>query len=74
MMKLKYKFFRDIIILFIYFFIYIISLLLLFKNPRFNLGLNSTSSNYYLITINIIILFNAQTHKLQHDAFFLSFV
>jgi hypothetical protein len=67
--KLKYKFFlRDIIILFIFF--YIISLLLIFKNPRFNLGLNSTSSNYYLITINIIILFNAQTYKLQHDAFF----
>jgi hypothetical protein len=42
-----------------------------FQNPNFNfLGFNSTSSNYYLIIINIIILFNAQTYKLQHDAFF----
>jgi hypothetical protein len=35
---------------------------LLFSKPSFsNLGFNSTSSNYYLIIINIIILFNAQT-------------
>jgi hypothetical protein len=46
---------------------------LFFQNPIFKLGFNSTSSNYYFIIINIIILFNAQTYKLQHDAF-LSFV
>ena len=44
-----------------------------FRKPYFfNLGFNSTSSNYYLIIINIIILFNAQT-KIQYDAFSLYF-
>jgi hypothetical protein len=44
----------------------------LLSNPIFDLGFNSTSSNYYLIIINIIILFNAQT-KIQYDAFSLYF-
>jgi hypothetical protein len=47
-----------------------ISFLFIFKTLFSNLGFDSTSSIYYLITINIIILFNAQTYKLQHDAFF----
>jgi hypothetical protein len=51
-----------------YLYFYIISLLLIFKTLIPNLGFNSTSSNYSLIIINIIILFNAQTYKLQHDA------
>jgi hypothetical protein len=34
-----------------------------FQNPNFNLGFYSTSSNYYLIIIIFIILFNAQTYK-----------
>ena len=49
-----------------------ISFLYFFQNPIFDLGFNSTSSNYYLIIINIIILFNAQT-KIQYDAFSLYF-
>ena len=47
-----------------------ISFLFIFKTLFSNLGFDLTSSIYYLITINIIILFNAQTYKLQHDAFF----
>jgi hypothetical protein len=47
-----------------------ISFLFIFKTLFSNLGFNSNSSNYYLIIINIIILFNAQTYKLQHDAIF----
>jgi hypothetical protein len=43
-----------------------------FQNPNFNLGLTPTSSNYYLIIFILITLFNAQTYKLQHDAYFLS--
>ena len=49
-----------------------ISFLFIFKTLFSNLGFNSNSSNYYPIII--IILFNAQTYKLQHDAIFLSFV
>ena len=45
------------------------SLFSLFSNPSFNLGFNSTSNNYYTIIINIIILLDAQTYKLQYDAF-----
>jgi hypothetical protein len=59
----------SIFIFFIYF--YIIPLLLIFKTLFSNLGFNSTSSNYYIIIINLIILSNAQTYKLQHDAFFI---
>jgi hypothetical protein len=40
----------------------------LFSNPNFYLWFNPTSSNYYLIIIILIILFNAQTYKLQQDA------
>jgi hypothetical protein len=56
--------------IFIFLYFYIIPLLLIFKTLFSNLGFNSTSSNYYIIIINLIILFNAQTYKLQHDAFF----
>jgi hypothetical protein len=59
---------RDIIYIFIS-----PLLFFLFLNPNFNLGFKPTSSNYYLIIFILIILFNAQTYKLQHDAFF-SFV
>jgi hypothetical protein len=58
------------------FYLYVLFILsYLFPFPYFqtlisNLGFNSTSSNYYIIIINLIILFNAQTYKLQHDAFF----
>ena len=58
----------EIIVYYLYFYTLFSSLI--FENPSFNVGFNSTSSNHYLITINIIILFNAQTYKLQHDAFF----
>jgi hypothetical protein len=51
---------------------YIIPPLLICKNPNFNLGCNLSSSIYYLIILiiifTIIILFNAQTYKLQQDA------
>jgi hypothetical protein len=50
---------------------YVIFLFFTFK-PYFRFRVNSTSSNYYLIIINIIILFNAQT-KIQYDAFSLYF-
>jgi hypothetical protein len=52
----------------LYFFLYF--LLLIFKTLFLSLGFNSTSRNYYIIIINLIILFNAQSYKLQHDAFF----
>ena len=45
---------------------------LYFQSPIFDLGFTSTSSNYYLIIINNVILFNAQT-KIQYDAFSLYF-
>jgi hypothetical protein len=61
--------FKSIITLFI-FFLYHSSSSHFGKPYFFNLGFNSISSNYYLIIISIIILFNAQTYKLQHDAFF----
>jgi hypothetical protein len=51
---------------------YVIFPFFIFQNPIFDLGFNSTSSNYYLIIINIIILFNAHT-KIQYDAFSLYF-
>jgi hypothetical protein len=60
--------------IFIFLYFYVIPLFLIFKTLFSNLGFNSTSSNYYIIIINLIILFNAQTYKLQHDALFLSFV
>jgi hypothetical protein len=48
----------------IYFLYTFISFLFfLFPNLDFHLGFNPTSSNYYLITIILIILFNAQTYK-----------
>jgi hypothetical protein len=53
--------------MFLYF--YIISLFLIFQTLFSKLGFNSTSNNYYIIIINIIILLNAQTYKLQYDAF-----
>jgi hypothetical protein len=34
-----------------------------FQNPIFNLGFNSTSSNYYSIIFILSILFNAQTYR-----------
>jgi hypothetical protein len=52
----------------LYFFIYF--LLLIFKTLFSSLGFNSTSRIYYIIIINLIILFNAQPYKLQHDALF----
>ena len=52
----------------LYFFIYF--LLLIFKTLFSSLGFNSTSRNDYIIIINLIILFNAQSYKLQHDALF----
>ena len=54
--------------MFLYF--YIIYLFLIFQTLFSKLGFNSTSNNYYIIIINIIILFNAQTYKLQHGAIF----
>jgi hypothetical protein len=60
--------------IFIFLYFYVIPLFLIFKTLFSHLGFNSTSSNYYIIIINLIILFNAQTYKLQHDALFLSFV
>jgi hypothetical protein len=69
----------GVLILNIFIYIYIIYIFIspllffLFLNPNFNLGFKPTSSNYYLIIFILIILFNAQTYKLQHDAFF-SFV
>jgi hypothetical protein len=59
--------FKDIHII-LYF--YIIPLFLIFKTLFPSLGFNSTSRNYYIIIINLIILFNAQTYKLQHDALY----
>jgi hypothetical protein len=41
-----------------------------FQNPNFKLGFNLTSSIYYLIIISLIVLFNAQTYKLQQDALY----
>jgi hypothetical protein len=58
--------------MYIIYIFHIIFLLLVSKTLNFNLGINSTFS--FIIIINIIILFNAQTIKLQHDAYFLSFV
>jgi hypothetical protein len=55
--------------MYIIYIFHIIFLLLVSKTLNFNLGINSTFS--FIIIINIIILFNAQTIKLQHDAYFL---
>jgi hypothetical protein len=62
----KYQFgtFMKFVLYFIYF------LLLIFKSLFSSLGFNSTSRNYYIIIINLIMLFNAQTYKLQHDALY----
>jgi hypothetical protein len=54
--------------MYIIYIFHIIFLLLVSKTLNFNLGINSTFS--FIIIINIIILFNAQTIKLQHDAYF----
>jgi hypothetical protein len=65
------------IYLFIYIYIYCLYFhslyLFLISNPNFNLGLTLTSSNYYLIFFILTILFNAQTYKLQYDAFYFYF-
>ena len=47
--------------------IFLSSSLLLIQTLILNLGFK-LSSNYYLIIIILVILFNAQTNKLQHDA------
>jgi hypothetical protein len=66
----KYQFgtFMKFVLFIIIIFIYL--LLLILKTLFSSLGFNSTSRNYYIIIINLIILFNAQTYKLQHDALY----
>jgi hypothetical protein len=55
--------------MYIIYIFHIIFLLLVSKTLNFNLGINSTF-RFIIIIINIIILFNAQTIKLQHDAYY----